>query len=85
MLHWGGGGLGGQNFKFYKVVFKNHFKPFWVILQKKILGEKWGGTTIFSHFSPILAIRKIFTSVLTFLGGKNFFFLQKCPNIGLVS
>ena len=25
---------------------------------KKILGEKWGGTPIFSHFSPILAILK---------------------------
>ena len=32
----------GQNITFYKVVFKIHFKPFWVILQKKILGEKWG-------------------------------------------
>ncbi len=25
------------------------------------------------------------TSVLTFLGGQNFFFLQKCPDIGLAS
>ena len=29
-----------------------------------------GGTPILSHFSPILAIQKIFTSVLTSLGGK---------------
>ena len=43
-----------------------------------------GGTPILSHFSPILAILKIFTSVLTFLGGK-IFFLQKCPKSGLVS
>ena len=84
-----GGGLAGQNVTFYKVVFKIHFKPFWVILQKKILGEKWGGTPIFSHFSPILAIRKIFTSVLTFLGGKSFFFAkvvlffyEGVPNLG---
>ena len=33
-----------------------------------------GGTPIVSHFSLILAILKIFKSVLTFLGGqKNFF------------
>ena len=37
-----------------------------------------GGTPILGHFSPILAILKIFTSVLTF-------FLQKCPKSGLVS
>ena len=37
------------------------------------LGEKWGGTPILSH--PLA----IFTSVLTFLGGK------KCPKSGLVS
>ena len=45
-----GGGGGRQNVTFYKVVFKIHFKPFWVILEKKILGEKWGGTPILSHF-----------------------------------
>ena len=71
-----GGGLAGQNVTLTKVVFKIHFKPFWVILEKKILGEKWGGTPILSHFSPISAILKIFTSVLTFLGGKNFFFAK---------
>ena len=43
-----------------------------------------GATPILSHFSPILAISKIFTSVLTFLGEQNFF-LQKCPKSGLVS
>ena len=42
----------------------------------------WGKE--FSHFSPILAIQKFFTSVLTFLGGK-IFFLQKFPKRGLVS
>ena len=66
----------GQNVTFFKVVFKIYFKPFWVILEKKNLGEKWGGTPILSHFSPISAILKIFTSVLTFLGGKNFFFAK---------
>ena len=65
-----------KNVTLTKVVFKIHFKPFWVILEKKILGEKWGGTPILSHFSPISAILKIFTSVLTFLGGKNFFFAK---------
>ena len=30
-----GGGLAGQNVTFYKVVFKIHFKPFCVILEKK--------------------------------------------------
>ena len=29
------------------------------------MGEKWGGSSIPSHFSPILAILKNFTSVLT--------------------
>ena len=43
-----GGGLAGQNVIFYKVVFKIHFKPFWVILEKNT-----------PHFSPILAIQKI--------------------------
>ena len=35
-------------------------------------------TPILNHFSPILAIIKIFTSVLTLLGGK-FFFVAKVP------
>ena len=68
MLHWGGG-LAGQNVPLPKVVFKIHFKPFCVTLEKK-LRLKMGGTPILSHFSPILAILKIFTSVLTFLGGQ---------------
>ena len=38
-----------------------------------------GGTPILSHFSPILAIQKNFTSVLTFLGSKFFFFFAKVP------
>ena len=60
MLHWGGGGgLAGQNVTLTKVVFKIHFKPFRVILETKILGEKWGATPILSHFSLILAILKI--------------------------
>ena len=42
---------------------------------EKKLGEKWGGTPILSHFSPILAILKNFTSVLIFLGGQKNFFL----------
>ena len=39
----------------------------------------WGKE--FSHFSPILAIQKFFTSVLTFWGGQNFFF-AKVPQKG---
>ena len=58
-----GGGLTGQNVTLTKVVFKIH-------------NEKWGGTPILSHFLQILAIIKIFTSVLTFLGGKKFFFAK---------
>ncbi len=60
--------------KLYLKSISSHSESFW----KKILGEKWGGTPILSQFSLILAILKIFTSVLTF-------FLQKCPNDGLVS
>ena len=33
-----------KNFILFKVVFKIHFRPFWVILVKKILGEKKGGS-----------------------------------------
>ena len=47
----GGGGSGCQNVIFLQVVFKIQ-----VIWEKKNLGEKWGGTPILSHFSPILAI-----------------------------
>ena len=63
-----------QPYQTLKVVFKFH-------LEKKILGEKWGGTPILRHFSPILAILKIFTSVLTFQGGKKIFFCKSAPKV----
>ena len=72
----GGGGLPGQNVTFYKVVFKIHFKPFWVILEKKIWVKNGG---VPQYFSLILALPKIFTSVLNFLGGKKFFFYKSAP------
>ena len=77
-----GGGTDIKMSHFYKLCLKSnssHSELFW----KKNLGEK-GATPILSHFSPILAISKIFTSVLTFLGEQKFF-LQKCPKSGLVS
>ena len=83
MLHWGGGGVWMSKCHFIKLCLKSissHSESFW----KKNLGEKWGGTPILRHFSPILAILKIFTSVLTFLGEQKFF-LQKCPKSGIVS
>ena len=36
----------GQNVTFNKVGFKIHFEPFRVILEQKILTEKWGNTKI---------------------------------------
>ena len=45
-----GEGLAGQNVTLYKVVFKIHLKP---------IGLKMGGTPILSHFSPILAKKKL--------------------------
>ena len=59
----------------------SHSESFW---RKKNWVNNGGAPTL-SHFSPILAILKNFTIVLTFLRGKKKFFLQKCPNIGLVS
>ena len=38
-----GVGSGRQNVTFLQVVFKIHFKPFWVILEKKNFGWKMGG------------------------------------------
>ena len=78
-----GGGRGSrrQNVKFLQVVFKIHVKPF--MSSHSNFGN--GGTPILSHYSPILAIKKIFTSVLTFLGGQKNFFGQKCHKSGLVS
>ena len=38
------------------------------------MGEKWGGDP--NTFSPILAVKKNFTSVFTFLGGKIFFYIS---------
>ena len=54
---------------FIKLCLKSissHSESFW----GKKFRWKMGGTPIFSHFSLILAIQKIFTSVLTFLWGK---------------
>ena len=66
------------NVTFFKVVFKIHFRPFWVILVKKNSGEKKGGGLILSHFLVDFGILKIFTSVRHFKGAKNTFF-QKVP------
>ena len=49
-----------KNVTLSKVVFKIHFKPFSVILAKKIVGGKWGGTPKLGNFSLILAILKFF-------------------------
>ena len=50
--------FGQQNVTFFKVVFKIHFRPFWVILVKKFSGEKMGGGPILSHFLPIFGFWK---------------------------
>ena len=84
MLHLGWGGQAYQNVTFLKVVFKIHFWPFWVILVKKILGEKSGAGPILSHFWPIFGFWK-FLQVFDISGGQKTLFFKKCPNNGLVS
>ena len=79
-----GGGSDRQNSILFKVVFKIHFRPFWVILVKKILGEKKGGGPILSHFWPIFGFWK-FLQVFDISGGQKTLFFKKCPNNGLVS
>ena len=76
---WGGGGPDVKMSQFYKLCLKSissHSESFW----KKNLGEKWEGTPILRHFSPILEILKLNLS-----GGAENFFLQKCPKSDLVS
>ena len=77
------GGSRRQSVKFFKVVFKIHFRPFWLILVEKNFSWKNGG----SHASPFFAnfwILKIFTSVWHFKRAKKHFFPKSDPN-GLVS
>ena len=78
MSHWGGRGVWTSKFHIFTSLKSNssHSESFW----KKNLGENWGGTPILSHFSPILAIPKILTSVLTFQGAKNFFY-KSAPSV----
>ena len=49
-----GGGSRWQNVTISKVVFKIHFRPFWVILVKQIFGWKWGGTQYLANFRQFL-------------------------------
>ena len=70
-----GGGGKLLFFQLFKDLFKIRFRPFWVILNTLFLVTFGGGT-------PNSAI---FLSVFDLQGGKNIFFLQKCPKCGLVS
>ena len=78
----GGGGPGRQNFILFKVVFKIHFRPFWVILVKNFRWKKGG--PILSHFWPIFGFWK-FLQLFDISGGQKTLFFKKCPNNGLVS
>ena len=61
-----------------KVVFKIHFKPFWVILDILFF---WVKMALFLRFCPFWKFLQVFW---TFKGWKNIF-SQKCPNYGLLS
>ena len=50
ILGGGGGAKNFQNVIFLKVVFKIHFKLFWVIEPHLFLGENWVSTPILSCF-----------------------------------
>ena len=62
-----------KNFTVLKVMFKILFRPFWVILVKKNLGEKY--LVIFRQFLDL----EIFYKCLTFQGGKKHFFSKSAP------
>ena len=74
----GGGGSRRQNVTIFKVVFKIHFRPFWVILVKKISGEKKGGVPYLAIFWQFLDFEN-FYKCLTFQGGKKHFFSKSAP------
>ena len=57
MLQSGRGGSRRQNATFLKIVFKIHFRPFWVIFVKKISGEKMGGVPYLVIFPPIFGFQ----------------------------
>ena len=73
-----GGGVLPKNVKIFKVVFKIHFRPFWVILVKKNFGWKWGGSQYLANFRQFLDFEN-FYKCLTFLGGKKHFFSKSAP------
>ena len=75
------GSLHKKNVTLFKVVFKFHFRPFSVILVKKLFG---GGVQILSHFLAIFGFWK-FLQVFDISRGQKTLFFKKCPNNGLVS
>ena len=67
-----------QNVKIFKVVFKIHLRPFWVILVKKNFGWKWGGVPILSHFPAIFGFWK-FLQVFDISRGQKTLFFKSAP------